>query len=84
MKKNMDQKGQNNNNFDMTMHRYDGVKVCKLIGTYIINKLPNIINKKDMGLYKDDGLLNLRNCNGMVRDIIRKEIIKTFKIQLKI
>ena len=41
--------------------------------------LAKLINKKDCGLYKDDGLLILRNVNGQQIDLMRKNIIKIFK-----
>ena len=38
-----------------------------------------LINKEDCGLYRDDGLLILRNVNGQQIDRMHKNIIKTFK-----
>ena len=35
---------------------FDGAEICKLVGTYIQNKLTNIMNKEDVGLYYDEGL----------------------------
>ena len=40
---------------------YDSTEICKLVGIYIQNKLCKLINKKDFGLYRDDGLGILRN-----------------------
>ena len=37
------------------------------------------IDKKDTGLYRDDGLIILRNCDGQTTDRIRKDIIRIFK-----
>ena len=37
------------------------------------------MNKKDFGLYKDDGLGILRNTSGLEADRKRKKIIKIFK-----
>ena len=39
---------------DVTMGSYDGAEVCKQVGTFILSKLGNIINKKNTGLYRDD------------------------------
>ena len=36
----------------------------KLIGTFISPKLGNIIDKKNLGLYHEDGLVVLRNILG--------------------
>ena len=35
---------------------YDGAAVCELVGSFILNKLTSIVNKYDIGLYRDDGL----------------------------
>ena len=35
--------------FDVTMGNFDGAKVCKLVGIYILCLLPKLINKKDCG-----------------------------------
>ena len=46
----------------------DGTKICKLVGIYIQNKLCKIMNKKDFGFYRDDGLGTLRNTSGPEAD----------------
>ena len=51
------------NCFDVTMVSYDCAEVYKLVGTFILSKLRNIIGKKNTGLYRDDGLGVLRNIN---------------------
>ena len=66
-------------NFDVTMGSYDGAEVCELIGIYILSALGKRIDKKDTGLYRDDGLIILRNCDGPTTDRIRKDIIRIFK-----
>ena len=43
---------------------YDGAEICKLVGVYIQNKLCKLMNKKEFGLYRDDGLGVLRNTSG--------------------
>ena len=45
-----------NENFDVPMGCYDGAEVCELVGSFILNKLTSIINKSDIGFYRDDGL----------------------------
>ena len=62
--------------FDVTMGGYDRAEVCELVGLFILNQLSNIANKEDVGLYRGDGLMMLRNVNS--RDT-RKNIIKIFK-----
>ena len=54
--------------FEITMICYDGTEICKLVGIYIQNKLCKIMNKKDFGFYRDDGLGTLRNTSGPEAD----------------
>ena len=65
--------------FDVPMGCFDGAEVCQLVGTYVLQKLSNTINKKDIGLYRDDGLGILRNIPGPQVEKIRKTIIQQFK-----
>ena len=58
---------------------YDGAETCQLVGIYIQNKLCKLMNKKDFGVYRDDGLEILRNTSGPEADRKRKNIIKIFK-----
>ena len=55
------------NTFDVTMGAYDGAEVCELIGTYILQQLSPKYNKKDIGLYRDDGLAIFENISGPKR-----------------
>ena len=50
-----------------------------LVGIYILSTLGQRIDQKDTGLYRDDGLIILRNCDGLTTDRIRKDIIRIFK-----
>ena len=61
------------------MGNFDGAEVCKLVGRFILSKLGNIIGKKNAGLYRDDGLVVLRNMTARRTDKTRKIIIKMFK-----
>ena len=47
--------------FDVTMGAYDGAEVCKLVGTYMLSLISEKYNKKDFGLYRDDGLGVVKN-----------------------
>ena len=47
---------------------YDGAEICELVGICIQNKLCKLMNKKDLGLYSDDGLEILRNTSGIEAD----------------
>ena len=50
----------------------DGVEVCKLVGTFILSKLGNITEEKNTGIYRNNGLVVLRNMNALETDKIRK------------
>ena len=55
---------------------FDGGEVSEIVGTYILSKISHEINKKQVGLYRDDGLGVLRNMAGAQMDRTRKNIIK--------
>ena len=61
------------------MGSYDGVELCESIRIYVQSLLENSLEKDQMGLYRDDGLINLRNINNQQTDKIRKKIISIFK-----
>ena len=46
------------------MGSYDGAEICELVGIYTLSHLTTFIGKKDVGLYRDDGLIILRQLNG--------------------
>ena len=55
------------------------------MGLFLLHKLSTIIPKDLTGLYRDDGLVILRNSSGPNTDRIKKRIIKLFqKHNLKI
>ena len=72
-------KKNSDNCFDVTMSSYDGREVCELVGTLVLSTLANSIRKENSGLYRDDGLIPMRNENGQKKEIIRKEVTKIFK-----
>ena len=72
-------KKEGDEDFDIPMGCYDGAEICELVGIYIQNKLCKLMNKKDFGLYRDDGLGILRNTSRPEADRKRKSIIKIFK-----
>ena len=63
----------------MTMGSYDGAEICELVGIYILTRLATIIKKSDCRLYRNDGLVILRNVNEQEIDCTRKNIVKIFK-----
>ena len=69
----------NNSLFDVTMGSYDGAEICELVGLYLLSPLSTVIDKSNVGLYRDDGLAAINNANGPKLDRIRKDIIALFK-----
>ena len=62
--------------FDAPMGSYD---VLALVGGFLLNILSHVIDKRFVGLYRDDGLRALRNYFDPATERKRKEIIKVFK-----
>ena len=58
-------KKEGSEDFDIPMGCYDGAEICELVGIYIQKKLCKLMNKKDFGLYRSDGLRILRNTSGL-------------------
>ena len=44
---------------------FDVAEVCELVGTFIISKLSDVIDKKDVGLYRDDVLVFVNIYQGL-------------------
>ena len=65
--------------FDVPMGCFDGTEICELVGIYIQSKLTNIMNKDDVGLYRDDGLGIFRNISRPEIERKKKAIVKVFK-----
>ena len=66
-------------NFDVPMGCYNGAEICELVGTYIFNKLKNVTNKVNIGLYLDDGLEIFQNIPKTEIKRKKKQIAKVFK-----
>ena len=58
---------------------FDGAEICELVGTYIQSKLTNMMNREDIGLYRDDGLGIFKNISKPEVERKKKAIIKEFK-----
>ena len=67
--------------FDVTMGSFDGAEVCELIGLFLLNNLSEKYGKNNVGLYRDDGLVLLRNASGSQSERTRKDITREFKKQ---
>ena len=53
-----------NSMFDVTTGSFDGAEICKLIGLFLLNNLSEKYGKNKVGLYRDHGLVLLRNLSG--------------------
>ena len=58
---------------------YDGAESCELVGSFILNKLTSIVNKSEIGLYRDDGLGIFYNVSKPEIERKKKAIVKIFK-----
>ena len=63
----------------MFVGAYDGVEVCELVGTFLLEKISKIYNKCDIGLYRDNGLAVFRNKSGTHLEKIKKKLQRLFK-----
>ena len=61
------------------MGSYDGADVCELVGLFILNFLSEHLGKKNVGLYRDDGLAIVKGKNGQLVDIVRKKLHTIFQ-----
>ena len=61
-------KNNNSNLFDVTMGSYDGAEICELVGLFILNHLGKTFGKKNIGLYRDDGLAIIKNRSARLAD----------------
>ena len=74
--------------FGVTIGSFDGAEICELVGIHILSLLSNKLDKQSTGLYRDDGLVLLRNTSKQKTDRIRKDITEIFqnagfKIEIK-
>ena len=65
--------------FDVTMGAYDGAEACELVGTYMLSLISEKHNKKDFGVYCDDGLGVVKTKSRPETEKFKKKIQKIFK-----
>ena len=58
---------------------YDGAEVCELLGSYMLIQLTHCVNKKSIGLYRDDGLGVFPNISKPETERKKKGTVKIFK-----
>ena len=63
--------------FYVTMGSFDGAETCELVGSYLLNQLPEGI-RKQIGLYRDDGLGAFQQTPKEIEGI-KKDICKVFR-----
>ena len=68
-----------NKEFDVPMGSCDGAEVCELVRCFPSNNLSHVMDKRFVGLYRDNGLGVLRNYSGPGSERKRKELITVFK-----
>ena len=61
------------------MGAYDGAEVCELVGTFLLEKISEICNEGDIGLYRDDSLAIFRNKSGTHLEKIKKKLQRLSK-----
>ena len=65
--------------FDVSVECFDGAGVCELVGSLILTKLCDVLQRKNVGLYRDDGLAIVKQMPGPELERKRKKIIEIFK-----
>ena len=58
---------------------YDGAEVCEFVSNFLLEKISEICNKSNIGLYRDDGLSIFRNKSGTQLEKIKKKLQRLFK-----
>ena len=71
-------KKESNGTFDVNMGSYDGTDVCELVGLFMLNKLGERFGKEIIGLYRENGLVTLKNVTGRQADRSRKTMHEIF------
>ena len=66
------------------MGSFDGAEVSELFGLYLLNILKSEFGRKNIGLYRDDGLSCFENKSGPELEKSKKKICKIFKDNLHI
>jgi hypothetical protein len=67
-----------NPDFDVSMGVIDGAEVCECTGLYLLKRLEEVMNKEQMGLYRDDGICVIKG-GGPEVEKTKKKIHKIFQ-----
>ena len=49
--------------FDVAMDAFDRAEVCELVGNFLLHKLSEKYERKNLALYRDDGIAIFKNVN---------------------
>ena len=60
--------------FDITMGGYHGAEICELVGLFMLNEITAFVPKHTVGLYRDDGLLVIRNQTGFKTEKLKQKL----------
>ena len=65
--------------FDVPMGCFDGAEVCELVGSFILTKLCDVLQRENVGLYRGDGLAIVKQIPSPELERKRKKVIEKFK-----
>ena len=65
--------------FDVPIGCFDGAEVSELVGSFILTKFYDVLQRENVELYRDGGLAIVKQMLGPELERKRKKIIKTFK-----
>ena len=61
------------------MGAFDRAEVCEAVGNFLLYQLSKNYDKKDVGLYRDDGLATFKNISGSKAEKIKNDIQNCLK-----
>ena len=70
----------NSEDFDVPMGGFDSAEISELVGLFILNGQEKLIPKRNIGLYRDDGLAEI-DLPGPRIERLKKVITKFFESQ---
>ena len=73
-------KANTTNGFDTPMGAFDSAQVSDLVGIYILHFLSRSFQMRNIGLYRDDGLMVVEKSNGPLVSRWQKRLYNAFKL----
>ena len=73
--------------FDVAMGAFDGAKVCELVSNFLLHKLSEKYERRNLALYRDDGLAIFKNVSGAASEKIKIyfcELIREHELEFTI